>query len=93
MIHKEALIHVYDTIASRDTTIKIQRGTFPKDNKHPDYVEIQQITGTHEDLTTFDQMVDESNPEINNFLIMSPEDAMKFYTALGIVLVGWDEQK
>lgn len=84
-IEKEELVHVFDTINCVDTSIKIQKGRFPRDTKYPEYVEIHQLEGKIPTLTEFDQKAD-SDMDVKNYLIMSPEDAVELYRALGIVL-------
>jgi len=84
-VEKEDLVHVYDTISLKDTTIKITRGRFPNNAIHPEYVEIHQLEGKFSDLTEFDQHAD-SDMEIRNYMCMSPEDAVELYRTLRLIL-------
>lgn len=80
------LVQVHDIISDVSTTVLISKGKFPRDQEHPEYVEIHQIEGAYDTVEEFEKEADKKDKELCNYIIVSPEDAKLLFRAFASVL-------
>ena len=81
----EKLINVTDTVEDKEVSIKVALVKAPRDLKHPEYVEIDQLKIKVEDLTGFDQVADK---ERTGYICITPESAALLHKTIGELLPG-----